>query len=546
MKRDNAARRRHLHHQTAAMKEALQPTRLDRAINYFFPAAGARRWKAKAFMALAGGYLGGGSRKRTFQGWNPGGNDADTDILPDLAELREYSRDAARKIPIATGALKTKGTNVVGPGFRLKSQLDREFLQIPDDIADAWESNTEREFRLFWNSKDLDAARTLTGDAITRQVYDQKNLNGDVFVLLPHIIRPGSPYSLRLQVIEADRVTNADNAIDTDTLAGGIRRDANGAPVEVHILRHHPGNNRHFKNAKWDKRPFFGGKTGIRKVIHLYQQDRPGQTRGVPDLAPVLSVLKQLGRYTDAELMAAVISGYFTVFIETESGASTLNLDDFNTETGANNVDTDKDYKMGPGAIVEMVKGDKISDANPGRPNSQFDPFVLSILRQIGVALELPFELLIKHFTASYSAAKAALVEGWKYFVSERHWLAQNFLDLVFEVWMVEAVATGRIPAPGFFSDPAIKAAYLGAQWIGPAKGQLDEGREVKAAALRVKEGITTLEWETAQMTGGSWEKNHPQSAREHKARKDAGLIEEKTAPAAPAAPEPKPDEDDD
>ncbi len=44
--------------------------------------------------------------------------------------------------------------------------------------------------------------------------------------------------------------------------------------------------------------------------------ERPGQRRGVPVLAPVIEALKQLGRYTDAELVAAVVSGLFTVFVK--------------------------------------------------------------------------------------------------------------------------------------------------------------------------------------------------------------------------------------
>jgi hypothetical protein len=51
----------------------------------------------------------------------------------------------------------------------------------------------------------------------------------------------------------------------------------------------------------------------------------------------------------------------------------------------------------------------RIDTANPGRPNAQFDPFVTAIVRQIGVALELPYEILIKHFTSTYSAARAAI-----------------------------------------------------------------------------------------------------------------------------------------
>ncbi|MCF3774148.1 phage portal protein, partial [Salmonella enterica] len=35
-------------------------------------------------------------------------------------------------------------------------------------------------------------------------------------------------------------------------------------------------------------------------------------------LAPVIEALKQLGRYTDSELVSAVVSGLFTVFVKTE------------------------------------------------------------------------------------------------------------------------------------------------------------------------------------------------------------------------------------
>jgi len=43
--------------------------------------------------------------------------------------------------------------------------------------------------------------------------------------------------------------------------------------------------------------------------------------------------------------------------------------------------------------------------------------------------------------------------------------------------------------------------------------------------------GVSTLAEVTAEMTGGDWEKKHPQSVKEHKARLEAGLIvEDKSA----------------
>jgi len=232
--------------------------------------------------------------------------------------------------------------------------------------------------------------------------------------------------------------------------------------------------------------------------------------------------LKQLGRYTDAELMAAVVSGMFTVFVESESGDPTFDLSDTSDETGS--ATTDDDYKLANGAIVGLAPGEKIHDSNPGRPNSTFDPFTMSILRQIGVALELPFEILIKHFTASYSAARAALLEAWKYFLSERQWLIDNFCREIYKVWMYEAVINGRIAAPGFLSDPMMRKAYLDSEWVGPAKGQIDELKEIKAAELRVNIGTSNLSIEAAEM-GRDWEKVHPQSVKEYNAREKDGLL---------------------
>jgi len=515
-------------------KITVEQNRLDKVISFFSPVRAKNRLKARVSMALFNAYDGASKSRRALKEFNPFGGDADSDTLTDLPSLRERSRDLVRNNPLATGAIKTKITNVVGTGLRLQSRIDRDVINISDDQADAWESKTEREWRLFWNSKDCDVARTLNGLSITRMVYRQEKENGDVFILLPKITREGMPYDLKLQVVEADRVCNKDNGSDTETLSGGIVKDEYGAPVKYQILKHHPGNLLLMSQAEWDEIEAFGEKTGLRNIIHFYNPTRPGQSRGIPDLAPVIESLKQLGRYTEAEIMAAVISAYFTVFVETDGGDG----DDFDyTKLGdeVGHESSDKDKKLGPGLIVGLGKGEKIHDSNPGRPNQAFDQFVLSVLRQIGVALELPFEILIKHFTASYSAARAALLELWKFVMSERKHLVDNFLKIVFEIWMYEAVANGRIAAPGFFTDPAIRAAYLGCDFIGPSKGQINELNEVKAAGERVDLGLSDLARETAELTGEDWETTHKQQVKEHKKRLDDGLIQPPEPPGVKA-----------
>ncbi len=497
---------------------------VDRVVNYFNPAKGMVRLRSRAMMAVANSYLGASTSRRQTARWNPTAQDADTDIVYDLPMLRARSRDLVRNAPIATGALNTETTNVVGTGLRLQSRIDRDIINMSDEDADAWESKTEREWRLFFESKEIDVSRTLNGYGIEALVFRQAFENGDVFINLPRIKRVDMPYSLKLQVIEADRVCNEGNKPNTEELIYGVEKDENGAPKMYHILNQHPGNylysNR--RSWTWTKIPAFGEKTGLRNVIHLYDVLRPGQTRGVPRLAPVIEPLKQLDKYTEAELMAAVVAACFTVFVKTAAGEGFGIPMEPTDETGGST--TDKDYKLAPGVIIGLAKGEEIETADPKRPNTSFDPFFLAIVRQIGIALEIPYEVLIKHYTASYSAARAALLDAWKHFNTRRSWLVDNFLKILYEVWLYEAVAIGRISAPGFFADPLIRMAYCGSEWVGPAPGQIDPQKEINAAEKRLNLVLTTRAQETAALTGGDFERNIRQVAKEKKMMDDAGI----------------------
>ncbi|HDK41692.1 MAG TPA: phage portal protein [Nitrospirae bacterium] len=506
---------------------------VDRVVNFFSPVKGQKRLRARMMSAISGAYTGGSKRRRSLSEWKPGGGSADADLLPDLPTLAERSRDLIRNNPLAAGAINTKVTNVIGTGLKLTPSLDRDVLNLTEKQADAWEANTEREWRLFTETKECDLARGLNWDGLTGLAYRQAKENGEALAIMRRIKRGFTPYTLRIQLVEADRLANADIQPDTKCLAGGIRKDENGAPIEYHILKQHPGSKFGY-SREWTKVPAYGAKTGLANVLHLYKPLRPGQSRGIPDLAPVIEPLKQLGRYTEAELMAAVVAGMFTVFIKTDSGEGELNPFEPTTESGGKS--SDDDYKLGNGAIVGLAQGENIETADPKRPNTAFDPFTMAILRQIGTALELPFEILIKHFTKSYSAARAALLEAWKYFKSERKWITDYFCNPVYEIWMYEAVAIGRIAAPGFLTDPVIRRAYLGAEWIGPGKGMIDEKKEIEAAEKKVEMGVSTLKEVTAELVGGDWEKKHPQSVKEHNKRKKDGLTPSTSSGQAAAA----------
>lgn len=524
---------------------------LDRAIRWVDPVRAQRRLAARAVFALAGGYNGGRSSKRGLSSWAPLGNSADRDLLPDLAVLRERSRDLVRNAPLAAGALNTVTTNVVGTGLMLKSRVDREALGWSEVQAAAWQRITEREWRLWAESTNCDVTRTQNFYGLQDLALRSQMENGDVFALLPFVPRRGNAYELAIQLIEADRVSNKDRARDTQQLAGGVALDARGAPVAYHVQDQHPGDLQ-VSGRTWQVVEAFGSRTGRRNVLHLYSRRRVGQTRGAPYFAPVIEVFKQLDRYSEAEVFAAVASAMFAIVTKTDDrgGLSPLESAVTGTTPASGTADAAKgsswDGTLTAGLAVDLGKDEEISAFAPGRPNPQFDPFMQAMLRQVGVALELPFEVLIKHFTASYSAARAALLDLWKFVKVRRYGFADMFCQPVYQAWMEEAVALGRIDAPGYFDDPGLRAAYLGSEWHGDGPGAIDPLKEANAIEKRLSIKLTTLEREMAEYNGSDFETTIAQCARERVVLNAAGLmmVAPAAAPADPAEP-PDPDADD-
>ncbi len=487
---------------------------LDEAIGVVSPSWALKRdtSRIKRNLIKNSGYDQGGAskKKNSFKGFNASSKTPYDDIDKNLNTLRQRSRSLYMTSPIATSAVKNVRTNVVGQGLRLKARIDFKYLGLTQDEADEWERNTERKFNLwaeskFCDSKGLDNFYELQQIALIGWV-----LNGDSFALIKRSKSTWyMPYSLKIQLIESDRISTpnsngSSNLIkklhNGNQIISGVEIDKEGCVVAYHICSTYPTSS---EKKEWVRIEAVGKKTGIYNVIHIMEGERSEQYRGVPFLAPVIESLKQITRYTEAELMAAVINGMFSVFIEVEKGDEKEAFKGFDEEDA-----TDRDIKLGNGMVNILNPGEKIGTVDPNRPNINFDTFVTGMCKQIGGALEIPYELLFKTFNSSYSASRASLMEAWKAFRMRRTWFANDFCQPIYEAWLSEAVANGTVKAPGFFNSPFVRKAWCGVEWNGPAPGQIDPTKEVKAARERVELGVSTREQETMQLTGGDFDKN--------------------------------------
>ena len=481
----------------------------------------------RGFSGKGYGDAGASHKKRAFKGFRAESGSPREDIDYNNYTLRQRARMLYMAAPIATSAIKTNRTNTIGLGLKLNPKIDRDVLGLSAEDAEAWEKNVKAEFALWaGNKKACDATGVNDFYSMQQLAFMSWLLSGDVVaVRKEYEVTPDKPYSLRLHIVEADRIatpgklygnyTEGVNPDNGNKIHDGVEVDNNGMIVAYHIRNTYPFQTT-VEKTDWVRVEAYGRESGLPNVIHVMNSERPDQYRGVTYLAQIIEPVLQIRRYTESELTAALVESFFTAFVKTEAGADDNPFNEVGEE-GEEQVSYDpNEYEMGPGQINVMNPGESIELADPKRPASGFEGFVKAICKQIGAALEIPADLLMKEFNASYSASRAALLEAWKSFKMYREWFSSDFCRPVYEIWLSEAVARGRVKAPGFFSDARVKAAWLGSEWVGPSQGQLDPVKEITAEILAVENGFTTNEDSTVKLNGGDWNANMNKLEREN------------------------------
>lgn len=464
---------------------------------------------------------------RSLLGWLPslGSGRSDTPKYErDRIAGRAY--DAYRNQLIARAVVTRVRTNVVGTGLILHPAVDGAVLGLTEEQADELNATIASEASLYFdNPLECDWEKTLDSSGQQVLALVTAVLGGDCFALTPFKERPGCIYGTKIQLVDPARVSNPNDGPNTVTLHDGVAITPDGEPEAIYVRSRHPADTTFGTPDTWVRREIFGRDSGLRRVFQIWNdKDRIGTTRGVSMLAPILEPLHTLEQYSRAELIAAVISSMFTVFIKKEVARFDDRGEPLPPIAGQTVANDPSTLALGSGAVVDLAPGEEAQFANPTRPNANYDPFFLSIVRQIGAALEIPVDELLLQYQSSYSAARAAMLQAWRFYSMRRWWLVQQFCQPWYQLWFDEAVARGRIAVKDY-ADPRRRAAYTKAVWVGPARGAMDETQEANAARSRIDGGLSNEAIEIAQMIGEPRSVVYAQRKREIEQRRKDGML---------------------
>ena len=459
------------------------------------------------------GSHGASTAKNSLLGWIIDAGNAEDSIDLYSSTLRQRSRDLYEGGGLARSGVNTLTTSVCGWGIIPKPKIDGDFLGLTDEATEETERTILREWRLWAENKMCDAERQQNFYDLQQLAFLSMLMSGDVFVLFGMKENARTPYQTTIRLIEADRICNPDSTGDSESketdsggrIIDGVEIDKEGVVIRYYIASRSPIAANDNSELTWTPIDAFGSDTGYENMLHIMTHERPEQRRGVPLVAAEIEGLKQFSRYMNAEIAGKLVSAMLTVFITSKEDDGRAGMEDAVNED-EKVTDDELKLELAPGAIYDLPPGKHPETVDPKRSDTQFEVFVNTFIMVIASSMGIPKEVLVKKYESNYTAARAALLDFWRTVKVYRRRFNSGFNQPIYEQWLSEAVAAGRIEAPGFFDDPIVRQAWCGCSWMGASMGHVDPLKEVNAAEARIRNNISTEDQEAMDYNGNNWD----------------------------------------
>ncbi|MBX7185021.1 MAG: phage portal protein [Vicinamibacteria bacterium] len=415
-----------------------------------------------------------GSQTRRTRGWNPpdSGPVAATSTAP---TIRARSRDAHRNDGVARQIVEAWVDDVVGWGLTPRS-LARE-AAVRDRVHSLWSE---------WAETAGAAGEDFA--ALTSVVVREVLAAGECFVRF----RPRKPEDklvvpLALEVIDASRVPfDLTRTIEGGTIAQGIERDLLGRVVAYHVLDVVPGEPLPANGASEPRR------IPAAAMLHVFDQERPGQVRGVSALATALNRLRLLDAWSDAVLLRQQLANLYVAF---RTGSSSS--DDASPWTGQPPAETDSSGRpivaLEPGIFEELGLGEEVKFSDPPDPPAN-QSFGQDQLRIACIAAGVPPEVVTHNWSGANDRLARVILNAWRRRVERFRWsvLVPRLLRPIWKTWI--GASALQLPV----DDPGARRAT----WRAHAWPYVHPVQDVSATVGSIKAGLTSLSAAVAEASG--------------------------------------------
>lgn len=432
---------------------------MDRALGTF----GLQRRRSSGFATgYAGAKVGG-----LHADWILGPVSADALARYDMQTLRNRARELVINDPVAASIPKLYSENIVGEhGFTLQALIGNSRKSVNTAVS------TKVETAFYQWAEEF---CTVDGQSsyvdVQTMAAENEPTDGE---FLARLVRGfDNPHGFALELLDPDQLDHTLNRVlgNGHEIRMGVEVDRWRRPVAYYLLKQHPS----------ERGPRDYNVIPADQIVHLYEQARPQQTRGITRFAPVILNVKMLSGGREAVLVAMRAAACNSVMFETDPNVEPP----VGSDEQAHTIPTD----LEPGVGYQLPPGIKANFNTPPFADSAFDPFEKGILRTTASALRVSYASLSGDVTqASYGSQRAALLPEQAAWRKAQRRFDRKFLTPIYRAWVKEALISGALSVDSF--EPK---RYWEVVWHPRPFEWIDPLKDAEAEDTKVGMGVQTL-----------------------------------------------------
>jgi len=462
----------------------------------------------------------------------------------DLESIRWRARDLYRNDAVVSGVIEDRVQKIVGDvGIQPIPQIDvaemtarANNLSSPHERREAMASiPTEDEvselnatLSTLWDEwqPHSDAAGLLSFVDQEQQIQRNWDNDGEILVLITFDeTDDDKPVPLALRVINAARLETPLNEVSNPLIRLGVEYDENDKRIAYHIRESNGSLDGY--STTYLRIPIRDGNNRI-QIVHLFEQQWPDQSRGVPYISPVATKIKDLKDWDENELVAKAMESALAIFIK--KAGSSEGLFPANDEVDETTPTGDRIKNIRTGSINYLEVDESIETVNPQRPGSNYAPFVEWQTLRIAGALCWPYEWLVKDYRrTSFSAGRLAGIDGGIVIRHRQRKYNDHLLRLIWPRFVEQAFLSGQVQI-----DPIgwnlLRKSFTRYRYAGPVRPPVDILKETQAMVLMIQNRLATY----AEYYASKGQQSYADAFRQ--IAKEQDLIEDLAIAMLPAA----------